>query len=86
MRLIDADALKEAYDASLLGYPGDIPPEATFEAIDAAPTVCCERCEYYEDAFCLHPDNMTYPLSGESGFNFVPEPDSVCSHFEERTV
>jgi hypothetical protein len=90
MRLIDADALREEVNSHGPYERADQPDWETVKsvltAIDAAPTVSCEECEYGEDGDCLHPDMLAYPNPEDGGMNFAPPAtDFGCPYFERRT-
>jgi hypothetical protein len=85
MRLIDADALK-SLTVWVTDDEGIDRPVLKLTDIDAAPTVCCAKCEYYEDGDCLHPDMLAYPNPEDGGMNFAPPAtDFGCPYFERRT-
>ena len=83
MRLIDADALRKQlleWALPLDSEPGGYAmTQGVFDALDSAPTVCCERCRH------LRPGAMEGPSCYlDVFFHCTPSTDG-CSEFEERT-
>ncbi len=83
MRLIDANALKEYVAPSIkTGANYNTYLAALQRCIDAAPTICCERCEHWSP-YSFTEGGYRHGECGVRGGLDQPESADFCPYFKE---